>query len=333
MVTKLTDKASPALLAAATAGKRFRATSSTLRHGPARRRSPYNRPGRRRGGDLARSAGRAVVSGLGEPRPTMTSPPLSAIAVRSLVRESYRFVFGHLRLLLRLGWVWLLLAWLLGAALEWLMNAESGRNLAELVALPLLVAFAVAWHRASLISGHAGKGEVAGFGRREFRYLGMLLGLLAILLLFLIFGGVLYLLASSGSAQAAATGPTMRWLIGGLLLAGLFFGVRFILVFPAIAVGDQEISLKRSWQLTRGNGSRLFLAFLATCLPLMLLKYAVVLSAGYALVGGPSGHGFSELAILMPLFLVLDFLNTAAAVGFMSQAYRAFTGRRDIAGP
>lgn len=225
-----------------------------------------------------------------------------------------------------------MLAWLLGAVLEWLMNAATGRTLAELVALPLLVAFAVAWHRASLSADPAGRGEAGRFGRRELRYLGMLLGLLVILLLFLIFGGILYLLASSGSAQAAAARPAMLWLIGGLLLAGLFFGVRFILVFPAIAVGDREISLRRSWQLTRGNGARLFLAFLATCLPLMLLKYAVVVSAGYALVSGPSGHGLSELAILMPLFLVLDFLNTAAAVGFMSQAYRAFTGRRDAAG-
>jgi hypothetical protein len=262
----------------------------------------------------------------------MSSPPPLAIAVRPLVWDSYRFVFGHLPLLLRLGWVWLLLAWLLGAALEWSMNVESGRNLAELVALPLLVAFAVAWHRASLIVEPARRGEVARFGRRELRYLRMLLGLLTALLLILILAGVLYLLASGGPAEAAAAGPVLRWLMGGLLLAGLFFGVRFILVFPAIAVGDREISLRRSWQLTRGNGWRLFLAFLATCLPLMLLKYAVVVSAGYALVGKSSGHGFSELAVLMPLFLVLDFLNTAAAVGFMSQAYQAFTGRRAATG-
>jgi hypothetical protein len=262
----------------------------------------------------------------------MTSPPPSAIAVRPLVRESYRFVFGHLPLLLRLGWVWLLLAWFLGALLEWLMKAEAGRNLAELVALPLLVAFAVAWHRASLIGGMAGRGEVARFGLRELRYLWMLIGLLAALLLILILGGVLYLLASGAPAEVAAAGPALRWLMGVFLLAGLFLGVRFILVFPAIAVGDREISLRRSWQLTRGNGWRLFFAFLASCLPLVLLKYAVVVSAGYALAGAYSGRKLPELAVLMPLFLVLDFLNTAAAVGFMSRAYEAFTGRRAVAG-
>jgi hypothetical protein len=262
----------------------------------------------------------------------MTSSSPSAIAVRPLVRDSYRFVFGHLPLLLRLGWVWLLLAWLVGAALEWLMNVESGRDLAELVALPLLVAFAVAWHRASLVADSGKRGQFAHFGRRELRYLGMLLGLLAALLLILILGGILYLLASGGPAEAAAKGPALRWLMGGLLLAGLFFGVRFILVFPAIAVGDGAMTLKRSWQMTRGNGWRLFLAFLATCLPLMLLKYAVVVSAGYALMAKPSGHGLPELAFLMPLFLMLDFLNTAAAVGFMSQAYQAITGRRAATG-
>ena len=262
----------------------------------------------------------------------MTSPPPSAIAIRPLIRDSYRFVFGHLPLLLRLGWVWLLLAWLLGAALERLLRAESGRNLAELVALPLLVAFAVAWHRASLVANNTGRHEVGRFGRRELRYLGVLLGLLATLLLILVVGGILYLLASGGPAEVAAAGPVLRWLIGGLLLAGLFFGVRFILVFPAIAIGDREVSLRRSWQLTRGNSLRLFVAFLATCLPLMLLKYAVVISAGYALVSGSSSQGFSELAILMPLFLALDFLNTAATVGFMSQAYRVFTGRGTLTG-
>ncbi len=263
----------------------------------------------------------------------MTSSPPSAIAVRPLVRDSYRFVFGHLPLLFRLGWVWLLLAWLLGAALEWLVNVGSGRNLAELVALPLLVAFAVAWHRASLIGQAANSGEPAQLGRRELRYLGMLLGLLATLILILILGGILYLLASGSPAEIAAAGPALRWLTGALLLVGLFFGVRFMLVFPAIAIGDRAVSLKRSWQLTRGNGLRLFIAFLASCLPLMLLKYAVVVSAGYALSSDSSRPRLPELAILMPLFLVLDFLNTAAAVGFMSRAYEAFTGRRAVAGP
>ncbi len=260
----------------------------------------------------------------------MTTPPPSAIAVRPLIRDSYRFVFGHLPLLLRLGWVWLMLAWLLGATLEWLMKVESGRNLAELVALPLLVAFAVAWHRASLIGDAARRGEAARFGLRELRYLGMLLGLLAALLLVLILGGILYLLANGAPAEIAAASPALRWLMGGLLIVGLFFGVRFILVFPAIAVGDSEVTLSRSWQLTRGSGWRLFLAFLASCLPLMLLKYAIVIAGGYALARGSPGQRLPELAVLMPLFLVLDFLNTAAAVGFMSRAYEAFTGRRAV---
>jgi len=62
----------------------------------------------------------------------------------------------------------------------------------------------------------------------------------------------------------------------------------------------------------------------------MLLKYAIVLAGGYALARGSPGQRLPELAVLMPLFLVLDFLNTAAAVGFMSRAYEAFTGRRAV---
>jgi hypothetical protein len=172
-----------------------------------------------------------------------------------------------------------------------------------------------------------GAGRIGG---REVRYLSMLLGFLGAFFLTFVLGGIVYLVASGAESSTAAGDPVFLGITGGLGLAVLFLGVRFILVFPAIAVGDRELTLRRSWQLTKGNAWGLPLAFLASCLPLMLLKYAVVAAAGNALASNAGWHGLPELAVLMPVFLVLDFLNTAAAVGFMSRAYEAFAGRRAI---
>lgn len=256
----------------------------------------------------------------------MTPPRASAIAVWPLVRDSYRFVFRHIPLLVRLGWPWLLLAWLIGAGLELLLAAERGRIYGQLLAVPLLVAFAVAWHRASLLGARLNKGPAASFGRTELRYLGILLGLLALFLLALILLGIVWLLLQGSWTAGGPLSPYLIALLAAFGLLLLFFGLRFVLVFPAIAIGDRETGLRRSWQLTRGNGWPLFLGFIASCLPLTAAKYAMIAGLGRVIVTEGRG-GLPELALLMPLFLVLDFVNTAAAVAFLSQAYAAFTGR------
>ena len=256
----------------------------------------------------------------------MTPPRAAAIAAWPLVRDSYRFVFRHIPLLVRLGWTWLLFAWLIGAGLELLLTVERGRLYGQLLAVPLLVAFAVAWHRASLIGARLDNGRVARFGRAELRYLGILLGLLALFVFVLVLLGIVWLLLQGSWTAAAPISPYLVTFLAALGLLLLFFGLRFVLVFPAIAIGDLEIGLRRSWQLTRGNGWPLFLGFIASCLPLTAAKYAIIAGLGGVLLAG--GHGdLPELAVLMPLFLILDFLNTAAAVAFLSRAYAAFTGR------
>jgi len=255
----------------------------------------------------------------------MTPSRASAIAAWPLVRGSYGFVFRHIPLLIRLGWVWLLLAWLVGAVLELLLTAERGRLLGELLAVPLLVAFAVAWHRASLLGpGLRGNGAPR-LGGAELRYFGILLGLFALFLLVLMLAGIVWLLVQGSWTEGAPLSPYLVLLLALLGLGLLFFGLRFVLVFPAIAIGDRQVGLRRSWQLTRGHGLSLFVGFVASCLPLTVLKYAIVAAAGGVLTGEGPGGGLPELAILMPLFLVLDFANTAAAVAFLSRAYEAFT--------
>jgi hypothetical protein len=259
--------------------------------------------------------------------PTMAefaSPPAgpARVAIWPLVAGSYRGALGQVRLAAALGWFWLAAAWLLSFAMSLLVATEEGRLLGEVLSMPLIIGFAVAWHRATLI-GEAPKGWFkARFGARELRYTAM------IVLLMLLFFGVLLLAALiyleiAGQGRAA----DLPWGIAAAGLIGLFFATRFILVFPSIALGDRRVGLRRSWQLTRGHGAALFAGFCGACLPLALLKY-VVLGAVYL---ATHGHGLAgqllQAALLPPLFLALDFAGTAACVGFMSCAYRAFTSR------
>src|SRR5262249_42884824 len=192
----------------------------------------------------------------------------------------------------------------------------------ELLGIPLIIAFAVAWHRATLI-GEAPQGWMkARFGGRELRYAGMILLFMLLVFGLLLLGALLYL-AVAGAGRAG----DLPWGMPALGLISLFFASRFILVFPAIALGDRRLGLRQSWRLTRGHGAALFARLCRACLPLALLKYAL-LGAVYLLTRGQGPVGqLLQLLLIAPLFLVLDFAGTAACVGFMSQAYRALAAR------
>src|SRR6516165_4228646 len=71
------------------------------------------------------------------------------LAVGVLVGQSYRYVTRHLGLFLRIGWFWFALS-ALGALILRVVASAPGRYAAELIDIPLVIAFAVAWHRATL---------------------------------------------------------------------------------------------------------------------------------------------------------------------------------------
>jgi hypothetical protein len=252
------------------------------------------------------------------------SPPAGStrVAIWPLVVDSYRGVLGQGRVVAAVGSFWLTAAWLLSLAMSLLVASDEGRLLGEALSIPLVIGFAVAWHRATLI-GEAPKGWLkARFGARELRYTATIVLFMLLVFGVLLLGALLYLQVA-GQGRAA----DLPWGIAAAGLAGLFFATRFILVFPSIAIGDGRVGLRRSWQLTRGHGAALFAGLCGACLPLALLKYAV-LGAVYAVTVGQGLAGqLLQAALLPPLFLALDFAGTAACVGFMSYAYRAFTCR------
>jgi hypothetical protein len=242
------------------------------------------------------------------------------VAIWPLVAESYRSVFHQLTLFLRLGWCWLASAWLLGLALDLLLVGDRGCLIGQFLTVPLLIAFAVAWHRITLASGAPKEVRASRFGGRELRYLAAVVVFMTLSFGVLVLGGLLY-----GSFAGGAKIRDLQWVIGVLALIGTFFATRFVLVLPAIAIGDRTTSLTRSWRLTRGHTLPLFAGLCAACVPLMLFKYAVI-GGMYLLVGSVSGDGsLLRLVLVMPLFLFFDLVSTAASVSFLSYAYQAFT--------
>ena len=109
------------------------------------------------------------------------------------------------------------------------------------------------------------------------------------------------------------------WLTGVVLLAGfvawIVLFIRFSLVPPILVkedIGNPLRALGRSWQLTRGNGARLFAFFvmLFAAYIVVLLVVSMVLGLLFGLFGPQSAH-FGEA-------LVSSVLNAAWVTTFLA---------------
>ena len=241
------------------------------------------------------------------------------LAVGVLVGQSYRYVARHLGLFLRIGWFWFALSSALGALILRVVASAPGRYAAELIDIPLVIAFAVAWHRATL-AGEVPGGLIGGrFGGREARYAGWLVLLMLAAFAVLVLGAVAAYLAVGEGA-----GTTQMAAMAILLVILVFTATRLILLFPAVALGDPRAGLAWSWRLTRGHGVALFLGFCAVSLPLLLVKYALMLGGAILL---PTDVAGAAPFLLQPVYRIFDFANLAVSVAFMSFAYKSFTTR------
>jgi hypothetical protein len=252
-------------------------------------------------------------------RGSLLARAMQKIAVWPLVGQSYRFLLEHLGLFLRIGWFWFALTLVLGSILGRLVSGGPARYAAQLCDIPLVIAFAVAWHRATLI-GEVPRGWVGGhLGARELRYAGWLV------LLMLASFSVMVLGAAATYLAGATEGMTQIAILLLLIVGLLFVASRFILLFPAVALGDGNAGLVWSWRLTRGHAFALFFGIAAVSLPLLLVKSGILLAAEIFL---PAMAGdVAEVAWLLPLERMLDFANMAISIAFMSYAYAVFTRR------
>jgi hypothetical protein len=241
--------------------------------------------------------------------------------------ETWALIFRNLGFLLRVGWLWMLLAIVLLVGLEWGLArvgyrqfensfgfADLGVMLANsLVQVGCLAAVAVQWHR-HILQPHAT--DIAFSPRLVLVY-----GLAA----FILDAGfnVLLTMPAMGTTTADLTATKVLGYIALVTLGGYLWG-RVMLVLPAIALGHDR-SVRASWSVTRANGWRLFFgSLLATIVPILM---GALTSFAWSLLQpgtDPSGSVgmvstawdladkfYSNLFIVFIALIVLSFLSIA----------------------
>ena len=242
---------------------------------------------------------------------------MSTLPLRRTVAQSYGFAIRHFPLLVRVGWLWFLLAYA-GAALAPTLAVEAGLPalgyLGEVIMMIAGTAVLVAWHRA--IAEKGGERRTALFGSREARYLGLGIAMLVVLYIPV----VAMMVITHLSAEPPKVSVTL--LSAGFLVIAVSIN-RLILVFPAIALGLKQFSLKRSWTLTAGNTWRLFLGVIACSGPPLVIAAGFTAAAEITQGRGAAWFVSRPLEFLSAVAL---FVQLAVVGGFLSFVFAHFVG-------
>lgn len=243
---------------------------------------------------------------------------MNILPLRRTVAQSYRFAIQHFPVLVRVGWLWFLLAYA-GATLAPILTATAGMpvfaHLGDIVMMVAGTAVLVAWHRA--IAALDNGPRTALFGRRETHYLG-----LGIAMLVAIYIPVVAMMTITHLSPDDPPKVAISMLAAGFLVVAVSIN-RLILVFPAVALGLKDFGLRRSWDLTGGNTWRLFLGVIACSAPPLVISASLTAAAEIA-----SGRG-AAWWIGRPLeFMsaVAMFVQLAVVGGFLSFVFDHFVG-------
>ncbi|PCI87210.1 MAG: hypothetical protein COB24_07335 [Hyphomicrobiales bacterium] len=179
----------------------------------------------------------------------------------------------------------------------------------KLIRLVAYGSVAVGMHRSFMLDEELPR---ISFEGREFKYIIHMIIYMAIL------GGLALLLVSLVvSIGIAGAMQGIFYVFIGLAL--LFLAARFLMVFPAIAVGNPAINPLKSWSLTKGNGLGLFwglLLAILSSLPVAIFKVTV---AKIAL----------PLVIIWPVQVFLSMIILTFVLVFLSICYQNLTSPQE----
>jgi len=243
---------------------------------------------------------------------------MNTLPLRRTVAFSYDFAIRHFPVLVRVGWLWFLLAYA-GAALAPILAAKAGipllSHLGEIIMMVAGTAVLVAWHRA--IAAQEGGLRTALFGRREMLYL--VLGIAMLVALYI------PVIAMMGIAHFSPDQPqkvAITVLAAGFLVIAVSIN-RLILVFPAVALGIRDLGLKQSWALTAGNTWRLFMGVIACSAPPLVISGSLTAAADIVHGRGAAWWIVGPLEFLSAVTL---FVQLAVVGGFLSLVFAHFVG-------
>ena len=221
------------------------------------------------------------------------------LPVMDIIRESLGLLWQKRELVLRMFlpalFILALVDWVASAFIDERSLLQLGFALASLI---LAVLFATAAHRFTLLPPeqwyasalHAWKGE-------EFRYL---LRIIQIVLcaFAVIFALVMVLLVVLGKEMAPLAG------VAGIL-PGFYIWGRLSVTLPEIALG-QRTTLKRAWQLSAGNGSRLVLVVVVVPV-LLMLPFIALYAADSLLLNYVAAFGSYITSLISLVMLSLSY--------------------------
>jgi hypothetical protein len=208
----------------------------------------------------------------------------------------------------------------------------AGERLAAYTSLPVLIVsigvfiIIVRWHR--MIVRDMTPGETRRWARRAallYFARGLLLGALGAAI-----GIVCGLLPVTLSRGVAIPDDVRWWMtvtsIAGAVLAALLVVGRLSLILPAGAVGDYHVTMRRAWQMSRGNTWRILAGSVLASGPVIIVD--VLINGILEALPSMSGSVASLLAMLT-LSLVLFVLTAIVQASFLSYAYRHLAGVGD----
>lgn len=250
-------------------------------------------------------------------RKAATNEPTDKLPVVDTALASYRFLIDHPRDAVRVGWLPLILLYVLNLifgsfhAIPDLSDPEAAMShvapLLGSTVVNVLIQLAVAamtlvvWHRL-VMQGYdvAGQAVPMRVTLNEVKYLGrwMLIILLFIGILFaveiaIVLAALFVMLAiqlvsvlvMGGAGLALGEQAGQLTLIGQIGMApatiiAIYLTTRLLLVLPATATG-KEARFERAWYISRGNGARMVLASLIVVAPLLLVIWGLTKVTAY----------------------------------------------------
>jgi len=301
---------------------------------------------------------------------------MKKIPVLDTIRFGYGFTFGHLGTII--GLIWLPMV-ILTVGTYFVQMQYSGQFLASFeqgnpAAIGPAVLVLLGWSLVSFLlyammytvvtrqalGLRQGQAVIHfAFGLTEIHVLGALLGMIAIIMLFLfaeaLFGGIVGGIVSVAARGQPVVTPVVALLVAVLLLALVYLLVRLGFLLIATTVAENRVGLGRAWELAGGNFWRIVAVALATLLPLLLLRAAAEIAiigpevflqqiaallhqaaapaADTAARMRESAEQMREMSEHLPLLLVLNFLLAPLAIGLTMApaafAYRALTAQND----
>lgn len=234
--------------------------------------------------------------------------------VAAAALEAYRGAWAHADEMIRLIWLPGILYIAISIVAALVDQSQLVLRFAlELAGLFLWPIIAVAWHRFVLLGDAVPGSFHLNFGRREARFL-----MVSIFLGLLVMPGLLVskMTAAMNDPSLGASASLLGFLGLILLMVGIYYFVRLLLLLPAVAV-DEPINARLILERTRGNFWRLLALTVLASLPLIVIFF---FTASFAVTLALPSFVLVVVAATVGVFFMI--VNVAV----LSIAYRELIG-------